>query len=148
MFVVIIWLACYSISIGLTPANDKVQQIDNFSKLNLNLIWKFYLVFQPRNSPDLNVLDVEYFNSIHSLQYHSDSKIIQDLVEVAWTSFDALHWTKLKGTFLTIQKVIELIILCNGKNNFKVPYICKKKLERKGQLPVSIKILDSIKKKL
>ena len=64
------------------------------------------------------------------------------------TSFDLLHWTKLNDTFLTLQKVMEVIILCNGNNNFKLPQICKTKLERTGRLPVSIDVLDAVKEKL
>ena len=94
------------------------------------------------------MLDLEYFNLIQSLQYQSDPKNIQELVEVVGTSFDALHCTTLNDTFKTLQKVMEAIILCNGDNNFKVPHICKRKLERTGQLPVSIKVLDSVKEKL
>ena len=100
--------------------------------LNLNV----ELVFPLPNTPDLNVLDIGCFNSIQSLQYHSDPKKIQELVEVVGTSFDVLLWTK--------QKVMEAIILCNGNNNFKVPHVCKRKIERIGQFPVAIKVLDSV----
>ena len=75
-------------------------------EFNLNV----ELVFQPPNSPDLNVLDLRYFNSIQSLQYHCDPKNIQELVEVVETSFDALHWSKLNDTFLSLFCVMEITI--------------------------------------
>ena len=43
---------------------------------------------------------------------------------------------------------MECIILCDGNNDYKMPHISKEKLERSGQLPMSIKILDEIKAKL
>ena len=43
---------------------------------------------------------------------------------------------------------MEAIILRSGISSFKVPHICKRKLERTGQLHVSIKVLDSVKEKL
>ena len=145
-------------SFNSTPQKIKFQQ-DNarphieptnreFLQATFALILNIVLVFQPPNSPDLNLLDLGYFNSIQSLQYQSDPKNIQKLVEMIGTSFDALHWTKQNDSFLTLQKVMEAIILCNGNINFKVPDICKRKLERTEQLTVRIKVLDSVKEKL
>ena len=62
--------------------------------------------------------------------------------------FDWLHWTKINNDFLTLQKVMECIVLCDGNNDYKMPHISKGKLERSGQLPMSIKILDEVKAKL
>ena len=44
------------------------------------------LVCQPPNSPDLNVLDLGYFNSIQSLQEEEAPKDIDELVEVVKNS--------------------------------------------------------------
>ena len=73
---------------------------------------------------------------------------MEELVETVGTSFDRLHWTKINNNFLTLQKVMECIILCDGNNDYKMPHISEEKLERTGQLPMSIKILDEIKAKL
>ena len=113
-------------------------------ELNLNV----KLVFQPPNSLDLNVLDLGYFNSTQSLQYHSDSQNIQELVEVVRTSFNTLHCKKLNDTFLMLQKLTETIILCDRNSNIILPHICKRKSESAGQLPLSIKVVDFIKEEL
>ena len=73
---------------------------------------------------------------------------MEELVETVGTCFDRLHWMKINNNFLTLQKVMECIILCDGNNDYKMPHISKEKLERTGQLPMSIKILDEIKAKL
>ena len=36
------------------------------------------LVFQPPNSPDLNVLDLGFFNTIQSIQYQYEPKIMEE----------------------------------------------------------------------
>ena len=76
-----------------------------FSQATFELNLNVELVFQPPNSPSLNMLDLGHFNSIKSLRYFSDSKNIKEFVEVVGTSFDKRHWTKLNKTFLTLQKV-------------------------------------------
>ena len=73
---------------------------------------------------------------------------MEDLVEMVGTCVDWLHWTKINNNFLTLQKVVECIILCDGNNNYKTPHMSKEKLERTGQLPMSIKILDEVKAKV
>ena len=61
------------------------------------------------------------------------------------TSFDMLHWTKLNDKFLTLQKIMEAIILCNGKQQqFQSATYLQKKQQGTGQLPVRIEVLDSV----
>ena len=74
--------------------------------------------------------------------------MMEKLVETVGTCFNRLHWTKMNNNFLTLQKVMEYIILCDGNNDYKMPHISKEKLERTGQLPMSIKILEKVKAKL
>ena len=106
------------------------------------------LVCQPPNSPDLNVLDLGFFNSIQSLQEEEAAKDIDKLVEVVKESFARLNRSKLNNIFLTLQKVMEACILCDGDNTYKLPHILKESLEMHGELPVSIKVSKSLKAKL
>ena len=106
------------------------------------------LVCQPPNSPDLNVLDLGFFNSIQALQHQAAPKNIDELVSAVEDSFEQLHWKKLNNVFLTLQKVMECCILCDGDNKYKIPHISKQKLERAGQLPVSIVVSHELKQKL
>ena len=73
---------------------------------------------------------------------------MEELVKMVRNCFDWLHWTKINNNFLTWQKVMECIILCDDNNDYKMPHISKEKLERSGQLCMSIKILDKVKAKL
>ncbi|XP_021754431.1 uncharacterized protein LOC110719747 [Chenopodium quinoa] len=63
-------------------------------------------IFQPAQSPDLNVLDLGLFRSIQSLQYQSFPKDLDELVQKA-----------------------------EGGNKYKIPHMNKKKLENLGILP-------------
>ena len=42
---------------------------------------------------------------------------MEELVETVGTCFDRLYWTKINNNFLTLQKVMECIILCDGNND-------------------------------
>ncbi len=55
--------------------------------------WNIQLEKQLANSPDLNILDLEFFNAIQSLQDESSPKNIEELictVESAYAAFDPM----------------------------------------------------------
>ena len=60
------------------------------------------LVCQPPNSPDMNILDLGYFNDIQSLQHQAAPRNIDELVSAVHQSVDGLHWSKLNDIFLTL----------------------------------------------
>ena len=68
--------------------------------------WNIRLKNQPPNSPDLNVLDLEYVNSI---SFYSET---------------------LNNTFLTLQKVMECVLMADCGNNAKLPHMHKETLAR------------------
>jgi hypothetical protein len=45
------------------------------------------LTYQPPNSPDLNVLDLGFFNAIQSLQHQSGAQTIEELVAAMEDAF-------------------------------------------------------------
>ena len=106
------------------------------------------LFCQPPNSPDLNVLDLGFFNAMQSLQQQSACRTVNELVAAVTTSFQQLETRKLNNVFLTLQKVMETIILRNGGNDYKIPHMSKQRLERNGELPVSIVVSDELFAKL
>lgn len=82
---------------------------------------KFVLKFQPANSLDQNILDLDFFqfssNTVASgctIHYHKQISTLED-------SIDQLHWKKLNNFVLTLQKVMECLILCNGDNKYEIP---------------------------
>ena len=113
-------------------------------KIVLNL----QIVQQPANSPDLNVLDLGYFTAIQSLQHQASPQNIDELISEVYVSFECLHWSKLNDIFLTLQKVMEICIIHDGMNNYKIPHMSKRKLEALGELPMSIKVRKALQSKL
>ena len=45
-------------------------------------------------------------------------------------------------TWLTLQSVYNQIILCNGVNEYNIKHLLKEKLERTGQLPNVLDVVD------
>ena len=106
------------------------------------------LIQQPPNSPDLNVLDLGYFNAIQSLQQKQRMNNIDELVDVVENSFAGLHQKTLNKVFLTLQKVMELVILNDGCNQYKLPHLKKDALLRQGTLPVSLPVTAELREKI
>ena len=73
---------------------------------------------------------------------------IDELVEVVENSYTKLNTHKLNNVFLTSQKVMEAVILCDGSKSYKLPHISKEDLERRGQLPVSITVSSPLRARL
>ncbi|KAL4587630.1 hypothetical protein LXL04_000502 [Taraxacum kok-saghyz] len=83
------------------------------------------LNFQPPNSPDLNVLDLEFFRSIQSLQEQEVLGTIDELVHAVQTSFETMQSQQLNNVFLTLQTCMKEIIKVQGGNNYQIPHIGK-----------------------
>jgi hypothetical protein len=82
---------------------------------------------QPPNSPDFNVLDLGFFNSIQSLQHQKATRTIDELIAAVETAFLELPQDTLAKTFLTLQKVLEESMAMNGGNNYNLPHMNKDK---------------------
>ena len=46
---------------------------------------------------------------------------MEELVEMVRTCFDHLYLMKINDNFLTLQKIMESIILRHGNNDYKMP---------------------------
>ncbi|KAF0707721.1 hypothetical protein AaE_013489 [Aphanomyces astaci] len=69
--------------------------------------WDMQVVFQPPNSPDLNVLDLGFFHAIQTLQVENHSSSLEEIVaatEEAWTRVSPLTLNK---NFFTLQRCLE-----------------------------------------
>ncbi|XP_021731452.1 uncharacterized protein LOC110708858 [Chenopodium quinoa] len=98
------------------------------------------MIYQPAQSPDLNVLDLGLFNSIQSLQYHTFPTNLSELikeVENAYTEFDPIVN---RNSWLTLQMVMLKILQHKGGNNFKTPHMAKERLENVGILPRNVPV--------
>jgi hypothetical protein len=101
----------------------------SFRKLFKNSRFDIQLTCQPANSPDLNVLDLGFFNTIQSLQHQYLPRTIDELITAVQDCFQKLHHSTLNNTFLTLQTCMEDIILHDGNNNYKIRHMSKQQLE-------------------
>lgn len=96
--------------------------------------WNIRFKSQPPNSPDLNVLDLGFFNSIQSLQHEASPNTIDELIDCVQHAFNKLERNTLDNVFITLQRCMELIMLSGGRNSYKIPHINKTKLRNEGLL--------------
>lgn len=60
------------------------------------------LMCQPLNSPNLNVLDLDFFNANQSLQYKETPRTIDELVQAVTKSFGTFSSVQSNKIFLTL----------------------------------------------
>jgi len=66
--------------------------------------WSIQLKNQPPNSPDLNILDLGFFNTIQSFQYEKVPRVIDELIATVVDSLHDVTSEKLDNNFLTFAK--------------------------------------------
>ncbi|XP_021767511.1 uncharacterized protein LOC110731901 [Chenopodium quinoa] len=101
-------------------------------------------VFQPAQSPYLNVLDLGLFRSIQSLQYQSFPKNLDELVKKVIESYNTFKPEVKNYIWVTIQRCMIKILKAQGGNKYKIPHMNKKKLENLGILPDQVHIQKDI----
>ncbi|XP_074352653.1 uncharacterized protein LOC141691797 [Apium graveolens] len=97
------------------------------------------LMCQPSNSPDLNILDLGFFNAIQSLRYKECPKTIDELITPVERSFQAYPPRTLNKIFCTLQRCMMEILRVQGSNKYKIPHMKKSILERQGRLSRQMK---------
>lgn len=100
--------------------------------------WNIQLKAQPANSPDMNVLDLGFFNSIQSLQYQSSPSNIDELVAATIKAYNDESPETLNKVFLSYQQAMLCVLKENGSNKYKLSHMHKDKLLRNGELPVTL----------
>ena len=83
------------------------------------------LYTQTLNSPDVNLLDLGF-----------------ELIQLVQDVYESYLWHKLNRTWLTLQSCFNQIILHHGDNDYSIEHISKAKLERQGQLPDVLDVVD------
>ena len=78
---------------------------------------------QPPNSPDLNVLDLGFFNGLQALQYKEAPKTTDDLIAAVVNSFESFSSVKSNRIFLTLQSCMVEIMKKKGSNKYDLPNI-------------------------
>lgn len=105
--------------------------------------WRIRMVCQPPRSPDFNILDLGFFNSIQSLQYKKHTTEIDGLITAVNEAFNEVSYKTLDKCFITLQKVMETTINHGGGNDFQLPRV-KKMYLRGGMMPSSIALDGAI----
>ncbi|GJQ80312.1 hypothetical protein Trydic_g12195 [Trypoxylus dichotomus] len=121
--------------------NEKPHSCDNDAELlgeGSRDGWRIKCKSQPPNCPDLNILDLAFFNAIQPLQHQTSPKTMDELIDCVESVFDALTKEKIDSIFLTLQKRLESTMMASGGNNYKIEHMNNERLRREGRLPVSI----------
>ncbi|KAE9351760.1 hypothetical protein PR003_g4731 [Phytophthora rubi] len=105
--------------------------------------WDIQMVSQPPRSPDMSVLDFEYFHSLQSLQYKTPTFDTDGLIAAVESSFAKVSYHTLDKCFLTLQKVKGMVIACKGGNNYSLPRVRKFHM-RNGTSPIALPVDDSV----
>lgn len=100
--------------------------------------WNIVMTNQPPNSPDFNVLDLGFFNSIQSLTQRDAPKNIDELIESVGVAFENLSHETLDNTFISYQKAMESSMKLGGSNQYKLEHMSKKKQRREGTLATNV----------
>ncbi|XP_021773301.1 uncharacterized protein LOC110737253 [Chenopodium quinoa] len=127
--------------------NARPHQIptdDEFIAATTSNGFNIHFVFQPAQSPDLNVLDLGLFRSIQSLQYQSFPKNVDELVEKVIESYNTFKPEVNKYIWVTLQRCMIKILKAEGGNKYKIPHMNKKKLENLGTLPNVVHVQEEV----
>jgi hypothetical protein len=102
------------------------------------------LLQQPPNSPDMNILDLGFFNSIQSLTDRRSPKTIDDIIRGVEEEFEGYDVADLNKVFLSLQMCMIEVMKIGGGNGYKNPHMNKRGLEREGRLPRRLSIDKSL----
>jgi hypothetical protein len=103
------------------------------------------LIFQPPQSPDLNICDLSFFASIQSIYYKIPGvNNIISCVQAVAASFEAYEPRNLNRAFLSLFQNYNLLLQHEGSNKYKVPHMGKEQLEPTGNLPTTIAVADFV----
>jgi hypothetical protein len=98
--------------------------------------WRVEIRRQPPRSPDLNILDLGFFNAIQSLQHTKRTTSVKTLIDAVCEAFAEMEVRTLEKCFLTLQCVMEQIMLVKGGNNYELPRVSAR--FPNGDMPTSL----------
>ena len=98
---------------------------------------------QAANSPDINLLDLQFFRAIQSSN-DAEPKNEEELIQAVSMVYESYLQNKSNHTWLTLQFCFNQIIKHNGDNNYNIDYISKEKLEWIGQLPDVMDVVEDM----
>jgi hypothetical protein len=122
----------------LEPDDDLLEQ----GLRELNIENKVLLYTQPANSPDVNINDLGFFRALQSLYQRSTPSNVGEIITAVLQAYQDYDLVKINRIWLTLQCCLNEILIHHGNNDYKIPHMHKQRLEREGQLPVTISVCD------
>ena len=101
------------------------------------------LYTQAANSPDVNLLDLDFFQAIQSFN-DAAPKNKEELIQSVQEACTHYPRKRLNLMWLTLHSVFYQIILCNGDNDYNIKHLSKEKLKQTGQLPNALDVVDDM----
>ena len=101
------------------------------------------LFTQPAQSPDANVNDLAFFNSVQNLCCGAPPKDSFGLIENAKKACSECGPLKINKMWLTHQQCMGETLLLHGGGSCKLPHVGKGKLQRQGRLPKVLKVSET-----
>ena len=130
-----IWIQQDGAESHINIDNEEFREAIQDQELNAGLYT------QAANSPDVNLLDLGFFRAIQSFN-NAAPKNKEELIQSVQHAYTTYPRKRLNPTWLTLQSVFNEIILCNGDNDYNIKHLSKEKLERSGQLPNVLDVVD------
>ena len=130
-----IWIQQDGAKSHINTDDNEFKEVLQDQELNMGLY------IQAANSPDVNLLDLGFFRAIQSFNdaaHKNEEELIQS-VQDTYTNYPG---KRLNRTWLTLYSFFNKIILCNGDNDYNIKHLSKEKLERTGQLPNVLDVVD------
>ena len=109
---------------------DDVEFREAVEEIGLNLT----VFTQSPNSPDTNILDLGFFTAIQSFNDDCPANE-EELIKSVEKAYGEYPFRKLNRVWLTLQSCLNMIIENDGGNDYKIPHMGKKSMERRGLLP-------------
>ena len=127
-----IWIQQDNASSHVPPNDSQFQTVVAQTGLDIKIM------YQPSNSPDMNVLDLGYFASLQSLTHRRAGRNIDELIQNVETEYEDYNPNTLRRVFLTLQSCMIEVMKERGGNRYKVPHMNKDRLEAMNMLPKTL----------
>ena len=119
---------------------DDVLLMQGLQELNMEN--KVLLYTQPANSPDCNINDLGFFRALQSLYQRSTPANVGEIIANVQEAYQDYDYRKINRIWLSLQCCLNEIINHHGDNDYKLIHMQKDRLEREGELPVTIAVCD------
>ena len=104
---------------------------------------KMLLYTQPANSPDTNINDLGFFRALQLMFHDHCPNDEAEIIQYVTMKNNEYDHSKINSIWLTLMSCYNMIIDCHGGNDYKIPHIGKRALERNGELPQTLAVTNT-----